>query len=378
MLRRINSLWGRAFVPFTPHEFKTEIRPLGAEFGMPQVLFDEEPELAERLSAHWEVLNDPQKLSSYGRLSATPKDVALFYARESDVSEAEFVARIEATHAYREAYERLLPLLWKRAASATTPKLLIDPTAYARMIGLMRLSPVEVSWFGFLTVVAPDVYLLDEVLVAEQHCSSGRTENPEEAMYHMGIEIRRTRPQDRNRLRFWGHSHVYMPPFPSMQDDKQAAIWCRGLRRSQQYRMFIRVIGNKNGTMKVDVYDLEQDLAFFDVPWELSTDAELEREFREKVHISPFLLGQEDAEPLAEAVETQTEPAAATAPAEVQTEVLPEEDSGWEIALPVEEPQLPAEIVPAQKPVIRVLVKRHPYTHRHGARLSAHIRHTEG
>ena len=73
-----------------------------------------------------------------------------------------------------------------------------------------------------------------------------------------------------NELRGWGHSHVNMGITPSGQDDNQMETFSEG-----GHPCFLRIIANKKGEFRIDLYDFQQGILYSNLPWwEETTDFE--------------------------------------------------------------------------------------------------------
>jgi hypothetical protein len=70
-----------------------------------------------------------------------------------------------------------------------------------------------------------------------------------------------------NDIKAWGHSHVNMGVTPSGQDDKQMRDFA-----NVGFPWFIRIIGNKKGDMRVDLWDYAARIEYSNLEWEVAED----------------------------------------------------------------------------------------------------------
>lgn len=151
------------------------------------------------------------------------------------------------------------------------PKIFISRDAYRDMLILVGESPIEISWLG--TVEELDGgYLIKEIFLPKQECGPASTEMDTEGIVEVGMHLLNREggdPEDFNKLRFWGHSHVNMGVMPSGTDEQQAMEFSNN-------PWFIRAIANKRGKIKFDLYDFKRHLRIDDLPWEVYQEEEPE------------------------------------------------------------------------------------------------------
>ena len=73
-----------------------------------------------------------------------------------------------------------------------------------------------------------------------------------------------------NNMRVWGHSHVNMSTSPSGQDDKQMETFLEN-----ENNFFIRIIGNKKGDFKIDIYDYEVGVLYENMKFDVVYDEDV-------------------------------------------------------------------------------------------------------
>lgn len=123
----------------------------------------------------------------------------------------------------------------------------------------------EIGWFCLVTDRNDGPTLFD-VIVLDQRVSPITTEIDEYAIakfcqYTMetpnGVETI-------NAMRCWGHSHVHMATNPSGQDQTQMNSFAKQYKPDKTYRL----IGNKQGHLRIDIYGpdgncQQQDVGFY-------------------------------------------------------------------------------------------------------------------
>lgn len=172
-------------------------------------------------------------------------------------------------------------------SSHSTPSVLFTYDALAKMDAFIQTCPTEVGWLGYVEHFATEnLYYVTDVELFKQNASAATTEIQPETLSSFAEELlaRDNGVELWNSLRLWGHSHVNMGVTPSGQDDSQMKVF------SANTDYFIRVIGNKAGEMKVDVYDFTAGINCLDVVWNVETleiekspiELELEAELAER------------------------------------------------------------------------------------------------
>jgi len=169
--------------------------------------------------------------------------------------------------------ERINPTTSLKVIKSCIPNVMINPIALAKMQLFVNTCDKEVGWLG--TVIKnKNSYIIQDVYLFEQEVASTTTEITPEGLSKFaeqiltlenGVEIW-------NNIRLWGHSHVNMSVSPSGQDNEQMNSFSNIGKD-----WFIRIIANKNGDLKVDVYDYEHGIEFIDVPWERLISVEEEQ-----------------------------------------------------------------------------------------------------
>ena len=173
---------------------------------------------------------------------------------------------------------------------------LFSEKAWDKTNALIAHCSKEVSWFGMVTE-RDDSFYVEDIILFKQTVSSSQTEIKDEDIQSFFMELVAEHGETEAletylpKIKLWGHSHVNMTVDPSGTDDKTLKYMFRN-----DMDFFIRVIGNKRGDMKVDLYrnfhcaELQEPLGFswLDTSWDiirpLSIDvAELLADMKEKV-----------------------------------------------------------------------------------------------
>jgi hypothetical protein len=114
-------------------------------------------------------------------------------------------------------------------------------------------------------------FYIDEIFVPEQEVTGVETDPTDEGQFKVMNELAEMGEEGMKkieRLRFWGHSHVYMGTSPSGTDENTPLNYERlGLP------WFIRGIFNKHGRAEFTVYLFEEGHRFVDAPW-VAVDAQ--------------------------------------------------------------------------------------------------------
>jgi len=178
-------------------------------------------------------------------------------------------------------------------SSHSTPSVLFTYDALAKMDAFIQTCTTEVGWLGYVAYFPEEhLYYVTDVELFKQNASAATTEIQPETLSSFAEELlmRDNGMELWNSLRLWGHSHVNMGVTPSGQDDSQMKVF------STNTDYFIRVIGNKAGEMKVDVYDFVAGINCLDVVWNVETleiekspiEVELEEELarREELYLA--------------------------------------------------------------------------------------------
>lgn len=165
---------------------------------------------------------------------------------------------------------------------ALVPKIRISEKALASMYVYVDECPKEIGWL--CTAVYNDElnsYDILEAFLFKQQVSAVTTEITSEGLTEFAEELLQ-RPDGIeiwNNLKAWGHSHVNMGTSPSGQDDIQMEEFSEN-----GSDWFLRIIANKKGDMRVDLYNFKIGITYLNMAWEpIKSDfqTDIERQIHE-------------------------------------------------------------------------------------------------
>lgn len=162
-----------------------------------------------------------------------------------------------------ELKERLNPQTKVEVLSSAMPYVLIDGDALRTMQLYIEECPDEIGWLCSATRSGRAI-TIHQTYLFEQEVHSTTTEITPDGLAKFGEELL-AQPDGMdiwNSIKAWGHSHVNMGITPSAQDNTQMNTFKEG-----GHDWFVRIIGNKKGDMKIDIYDYEHGIIYTDVPW---------------------------------------------------------------------------------------------------------------
>lgn len=151
------------------------------------------------------------------------------------------------------------------------PHIEIHPDAITKMQIYVENVAKEVGWLGTAYRTDKNTILIRDVFLFDQEVHATTTEITPEGLTDFATELL-LQPDGIdiwNNIKMWGHSHVNMAVGPSGQDDKQMETFAQG-----GHDWFIRLIANKQGDMKLDLYNYQHGIIFTDLPWSEGVDAE--------------------------------------------------------------------------------------------------------
>ena len=146
------------------------------------------------------------------------------------------------------------------------PKVFIEIKALNKMNEYIRQSNDEIGWLGTATKKNNN-YTIHDVFLFEQEVHSTTTEITVEGLNNFSMEILKERDGINiwNNMKLWGHSHVNISTSPSGQDDKQMEIFTQNAND-----FFIRIIGNKKGSMKIDIWDYDKGIIYENLEYDIN------------------------------------------------------------------------------------------------------------
>lgn len=152
------------------------------------------------------------------------------------------------------------------------------PDVYVSKIALVKMKVFvencdkEVGWLGTAYQDKGTIYI-DDMMLFDQEVSSVTTDISVEGLTSFGEKLLAL-PNGVdiwNSIKVWGHSHVNMGVTPSSVDDKQMITF-----KDNGHDWFIRIIGNKSGDLRIDLYNYKLGITYKNLPWKvLYTQEEL-------------------------------------------------------------------------------------------------------
>lgn len=158
------------------------------------------------------------------------------------------------------------------------PKVYIYDEALNKMNEYIEQCKLEIGWLGCAKRVDNN-FLITDVFLFKQEVHSATTEITTEGLSEFAMELMESNEDEGleiwNNMRVWGHSHVDMATSPSGQDEKQIEVFMEN-----DNDFFIRLIGNKQGHLRIDVYDFKTGVQYS----ELDYNVLYEKEKNEKIN----------------------------------------------------------------------------------------------
>ena len=150
------------------------------------------------------------------------------------------------------------------------PKISININAMNKMKEYVRQSDLEIGWLGTSRRVG-NVFYIDDVFLFRQEVHATTTEITTEGLNEFAMDLlyEENGVEIWNNMKVWGHSHVTMPTTPSGQDDKQIEVFAENAED-----FFIRIIANKSGDFRIDLYDFTTGVIYEKLPYEISYGAD--------------------------------------------------------------------------------------------------------
>lgn len=161
------------------------------------------------------------------------------------------------------------------------PKININIQAMNKMKEYIRQSNLEIGWLGTARRV-DNVFYIDDVFLFKQEVHSTTTEITTEGLNEFAMELlyEKNGVEIWNNMKVWGHSHVNMPTSPSGQDDNQMEVFSENADD-----FFIRIIANKQGDFRIDLYDFTTGVIYEKLPYDISygTDTDIIESLYKKI-----------------------------------------------------------------------------------------------
>lgn len=174
------------------------------------------------------------------------------------------------------------------------PKVIITKKAFLKMSSIVNHSKMEVSWLGIVEELEDSTFCIEDVYLFDQVVTAVTTEISARAIMEFAEKIIMADPingpNNTNKIRMWGHSHVNMTVAASSVDNNQMRTF-----QNNGCKHFIRLICNKLGDMQIDFYDYENNFIYENIYWTTTIDnvyeTEIMSELNKKVTVAPVLYG---------------------------------------------------------------------------------------
>ena len=138
------------------------------------------------------------------------------------------------------------------------PKIYIKYEAALKMNQIINTCDAEVGWLG--SVEENDgAYTITDVYLLKQRVNGATCELDENALSDLLCDMVQNKPEEYNKIKLWGHSHVDMAVNPSGQDDETFTEYY------QDNPYFIRLIANKKEEMRIDIAIKDEGYVYYNV-----------------------------------------------------------------------------------------------------------------
>jgi len=153
------------------------------------------------------------------------------------------------------------------------PVVVIKLEALLKMKAYVDISEIEFGWLcAVKRLEKENNFFLYDVFTCKQDISAVTTELHESGLQELAERLMKEgRGDELTNIRAWGHSHVDMPVYPSMQDNETFEEYYKNCD------YFIRLILNKKGDIKIDIADTERLIIYYDTPWTVLYPDEMQR-----------------------------------------------------------------------------------------------------
>lgn len=175
--------------------------------------------------------------------------------------------------------ERNKPTTTVKTIASLAPQVAIMQIALDKMKLYVDECNDEIGWMGTARR-ENNFILIDDVFLFAQEVHATTTEITPDGLSEFATELLEQGDAGIdiwNNLKMWGHSHVNMGITPSHQDDKQMETFKEG-----GHDWFLRLIANKKGELKLDLYDYHNGIIFTDLPW-VAVQAAEENELQKQI-----------------------------------------------------------------------------------------------
>lgn len=171
----------------------------------------------------------------------------------------------------KQTNKRETPIANSLTVSQLKPRIIFSSIATKKMLYLLIATSKEVGWHGFVNKLEKGVYYVTDIIIYPQETTSAtiHCDTTEYGLWQQNLCLKC--PEEFEKLRLHGHSHVNMACFPSstdkdLQDD--------GLEMLQENGFYVWLIANKNLNYWAKIADREDgaiyekaSLVFDDDDW---------------------------------------------------------------------------------------------------------------
>lgn len=187
------------------------------------------------------------------QISLTESDLSVITNRFKEMSEN--YKKQKFLDENRLEFKFTLPEIDKKAQLIFTPK------AWAKMWGLIDAFTTEVGWNGVVTREAPDVFLVEDILVFPQ-IVTGVTFNTDQDKYEQWLND--LDDETACKLCFHGHSHVKMGCSPSGVDigNRKDILSLVGTPSGDADIFYIFFIANKMREFTGQIFDFKNNVIY--------------------------------------------------------------------------------------------------------------------
>ena len=146
-------------------------------------------------------------------------------------------------------------------SSKERAELIFTPTAWLKMKALVDAFSTEVEWHGLVRRASKNSFVVEDILNFA-HEASGATVTSQQEAYNKFLDSLSDDVFD--KLKFHGHSHVYMDTSPSCVDMRyrKNVVSNTGMPTEEYDEFQIFVIWNKRNEYEAQIYDLTNNILY--------------------------------------------------------------------------------------------------------------------
>lgn len=152
------------------------------------------------------------------------------------------------------------------------PNIFFTREAWVKQCHLVKICNKEVGWFALVEFhEESNSFIIFELVIPKQEVTHVETAIGKEDLADAATELIEA-GKDTSKMYAWFHSHVNMGVSPSGQDEYQVEDFLEDLADQPEIPAFIRGIQNKAGALKLDVYYIQQGIAYQNLDYEILED----------------------------------------------------------------------------------------------------------